>query len=304
MAFHRWWTLVLIALVGALAAGCGSAASDAPASTAGDPAAQGSASEGLAARVNGVSIPLEAFQRALERERSSRQALGQPIPADGALFEREVLDQMIEAVLIEQAAQAEGITLGESDLDAQIAQSIEEAGGEESWNAWLKMNNLTPEEHRAQLRTAVLGSGIAARIAAETPTTAEQVHARHILVDTQSAAQNVINELQAGADFAELAGRYSIDASTRETGGDLSWFARGQLLEREVEEAAFALKPGETSGVVVSRLGYHIIQTLEVDPDRPVDEPTRQNMIQLAIERWRQALWDNAVIERFVGADG
>ncbi len=309
MTTHRGWLLLSLTLIAMVLAACSSAASlfpdDPPAggnlASGAESVSQTSGDESLAARVNGAPITLDTLRRELARERTSRQALGLSIPAQ-ADFEREVLDQLIEAALIEQAAAKMGITLSAEALDAEVAQSVAEAGGAQSWNTWLEMSHLSLEEYRAQLRTQLLGSMITAQIAAETPATAEQVHARHILVDSEGAAQNVLNELQAGAEFAELALRYSLDASTRETGGDLAWFARGQLLEKEVEDAAFALQPGETSGIVASRLGFHIIQTLERDPARTVEEQTRQAMIQQAIEQWRQALWEKADIERFVGA--
>ncbi|MCZ7546711.1 MAG: peptidylprolyl isomerase [Anaerolineae bacterium] len=316
MTLHRGWLLVSLTLVVLLTA-CSFAAAGSP---AGAPAArsndaQGAAptaqpatgqtddAEGLAARVNGAPITLEAFQSELARERTSREALGLFIP-EPAAFEREVLDQLIEAMLIEQSVLESGITLSEEELDAQVAQSIAEAGGAESWAAWLAMSNLTEPEYRAQLRLQLLGGMMTAQIAADVPATAEQVHARHILVETEAGAQNILSALQGGANFAELALQHSIDLSTREAGGDLAWFARGQLLEPEVEATAFALQPGEISGVVVSKIGYHVVQTLERDPARPLDEAARQAMIERAIEEWTASLWESAEIERYISAEG
>ncbi|NIR59143.1 MAG: post-translocation molecular chaperone, partial [Gammaproteobacteria bacterium] len=68
--------------------------------------------------------------------------------------------------------------------------------------------------------------------------------------------------------------------SSRELGGDLGWFPRGGLMLPEVEEAAFSLQPGETSGIVESVWGLHIVQTLERDPAREMDIDTRQRLAQ------------------------
>jgi hypothetical protein len=269
------------------------------------------ASEPLAAQVNGTPITLSAFERALAREETSRRDMAEQmegievddlIPPDRAEFERDVLDQMIETILIEQAAAAAGFTLTEEALDAEVAQGIEDAGGSEAWNEWLTLSHLTPDVYREQLRTQLLGGMLTAQIAAGIPEVAEQVHARHILVDTQEEAENILAQLNASADFAVLAGEHSIDATTREAGGDLAWFMRGQLLETAVEETAFALQPGEVSAPVASTLGYHIVQTLERDPARPLSSEARQALIQTAIDQWRQALWENASVVRFVGA--
>ncbi len=96
----------------------------------------------------------------------------------------------------------------------------------------------------------------------------EQVHARHILIrfgDDEAAArkkaENILKQIRAGADFAEMARKYSEDTGTASKGGDLGFFGRGQMVP-EFENAAFSLKPGEVSGIVRSQFGFHIIQTL------------------------------------------
>ncbi len=85
----------------------------------------------------------------------------------------------------------------------------------------------------------------------------EEVRASHILVATAEEAQEVLAALADGADFAELARERSTCPSSAE-GGDLGWFSRGKMVP-EFEEAAFALAVGETSGIVESQFGFHII---------------------------------------------
>ena len=103
----------------------------------------------------------------------------------------------------------------------------------------------------------------------------ERVHARHILLKTEgksdaekkalkAKAEDLLKQLKNGADFAELAKKYSDDGS-KDQGGDLGWFTHGQMVP-EFDSAAFALKPKELSGVVTSQFGYHIIQVLEKEP--------------------------------------
>jgi parvulin-like peptidyl-prolyl isomerase len=126
------------------------------------------------------------------------------------------------------------------------------------------------------------------------------VHARHILVATQAEAENILAQLRAGADFDALARTYSLDISTRDHGGDLDFFPRGLLLSPELEEAAFALAPGQISDVVHSELlGYHIVQVLERE-ERPLAEAVRSLIQDNLSRRWREKLWTDATIERFV----
>jgi peptidyl-prolyl cis-trans isomerase C len=85
-----------------------------------------------------------------------------------------------------------------------------------------------------------------------------KVRASHILVEKQSQALKVLEELKAGANFGELAKKYSTCPSGKK-GGDLGQFGRGQMV-REFEQAAFSLKTGQISEPVKTQFGYHIIK--------------------------------------------
>lgn len=91
--------------------------------------------------------------------------------------------------------------------------------------------------------------------------TQEQVKASHILLEDEETAQEVLDKLNDDADFAELAKEYSTDTSA-ENGGDLGFFARGQMVQ-PFEEAAFELEVGEISDVVQSDFGYHVIKVTD-----------------------------------------
>ncbi len=103
--------------------------------------------------------------------------------------------------------------------------------------------------------------------------TPERVRVRHILIKTQgkskdeqvklkARAEDVLKQLQHGGDFAELAKKYSDDAGTAVKGGELGWITKGQTVPN-FEKTAFGQNPGQTSGLVETEYGYHIIQTEE-----------------------------------------
>jgi len=259
----------------------------------------------LAATVNGQSIPLADYQKEMTRFEAAMVGQGFDLESeDGkarlAQMRRQVLDSMIEQVLIEQAAAQEGVTISEEELEAVIQQSIEEGGGQASFEEWLRTSDLTYEEFQEELRFQLLALAIFERITGSVPTTAEQVHARHILVQTKEEAQTILTRLQAGEDFAALARERSQDENTKEAGGDLGFFQRGQLISPELEEAALALQPDQISGVVQSQFGYHIVQVLETAPDRPLPPELLNSLKEQAFARWMQERWNGATIERFI----
>jgi peptidyl-prolyl cis-trans isomerase C len=86
----------------------------------------------------------------------------------------------------------------------------------------------------------------------------DKIRCAHILVEKESRAKEVLDKLGKGESFEKLAAEYSIDGS-RKRGGDLGYFGHGVMV-REFEKAAFALKPGEISGIVKTQFGYHIIK--------------------------------------------
>jgi len=90
----------------------------------------------------------------------------------------------------------------------------------------------------------------------------EKVRVRHILVKAETEANEVLEKLKKGQDFAKLAQEYSIDPGTKDKGGELGFFPRGQMVP-EFEEAAFKLKVGELSEPVKTFYGYHIIEVEE-----------------------------------------
>lgn len=90
---------------------------------------------------------------------------------------------------------------------------------------------------------------------------ANKIRCAHILVEKESVAKEVLEKLSKGESFSALAQQYSIDG-TRKRGGDLGYFGRGVMV-KEFENAAFALEKGQTSGIVKTQFGYHIIRRLE-----------------------------------------
>jgi peptidyl-prolyl cis-trans isomerase D len=123
----------------------------------------------------------------------------------------------------------------------------------------------------------------------------EQVHARHILLKVddkrtdeaaRSALEGARKRVEAGEDFAKIAGELSDDPGSKTRGGDLGFFGRGRMI-KEFEEAAFGAPAGSLVGPIKTSFGYHLIQVLEKRPagQRPFAEAEPQVRARLAAER-------------------
>ena len=135
----------------------------------------------------------------------------------------------------------------------------------------------------------------------------EEVHAQHILVKTEDEAKSVIAELDKGADFGELAKKYSTDSSAS-SGGDLGYFGHDNMV-KEFADAAFALPKGQYSKTPVkTKFGWHVIKVEDRRAGKPpsFEEAREQLSRDLAheiIEAKLQDLRGAAKIEEF-GLDG
>jgi parvulin-like peptidyl-prolyl isomerase len=109
------------------------------------------------------------------------------------------------------------------------------------------------------------------------------VKVAHILVSDKALAEELLQQLKAGADFAALAKEHSLDKESVAHGGLLPWFSRGQM-EAHFEEAAFSLEPGQISSVIETSHGYHIIRAESKEPAK------KQSFSEVAKQASDQAL--------------
>ena len=129
----------------------------------------------------------------------------------------------------------------------------------------------------------------------------QEVHARHILVETEAEAKEIKAELDKGADFAELAKKKSKDPGASD-GGDLGFFTKEQMVP-EFSDVAFKLQPGQISDPVKSQFGWHIIKVEEKRNRKPPEFNQVKSQIETYVTRKAQAeyvakLREGAKIER------
>ena len=258
----------------------------------------------LAAIVNGWQILLADYERRVAPYEQSLLAQGLDAgTAEGqarlAEIRQEMLDNLIDTVLVEQGALDLGVSVTDADLETQIAADIETGGGQAAFDEWLQATGLARGDYKQMLYEALLTQRVMDAVTAGLPQAVEQVHARQIVVAGKEVADQVLAELQLGADFAAVARDRSTDLATKDNGGDLGWFPRG-LVPLELENLAFSLQPGEIGGPLQMADGYHFVQVMERDPGRELAQET-QGQLRLALfDRWLEEQRARATIERLV----
>lgn len=243
--------------------------------------------EEVIARVNGEAIGLAAFQTAIAQAGSLG---GTPVPTPemanvGTLLAtdegKKVLDDLVDQVLLAQAAAKAGFTVTDQVVQEHYNTLVTGLGSPQSLHDWMNRYGYSEESFRQDLKRSIAAAWMRDQILAGVSEAAEQVHARQILVYSAEKADEALAKLSSGTDFAQLAAAY--DPLTK---GDLGWFPRGYLTDPALEQAAFSLEPGKYSQVIQTASGYHILQVIERDPQRPLDPDARLRLQMKALQDW------------------
>jgi peptidyl-prolyl cis-trans isomerase C len=237
-------------------------------------------------------------------------------------FEQNIINQLITQNLLLQAASKLNVTADEEVVNQQLE------------NAQKARPDVAPDQLKELIQInltiqTVIQQEVVSKVAISDEEAQtfydgnidrfieqEQVQASHILImvnseatqEEKDTARKKIEELlvqaKEGADFAELAKEHS-EGPSNERGGDLGFFARGQMV-KPFEDAAFALGEGEISDIIETQYGYHIIKATDRKPERqmPFDEvkdQIQQSLFQekanTEVSNWIAALRENAEIE-------
>jgi peptidyl-prolyl cis-trans isomerase C len=240
----------------------------------------------LAATVNGEAILLEDYEVEL--------VLAQDIVGTGlATIEAGVvLEDMIDQVLLAQAAESAGFSVD----DDIVQKRIQELGlSDQALRDWMMTYGYSEDGFRRVLERSIAAAWMRDQVISEVPETVEQVHARQILLYNLAEAETVFAQLESGTEFGTLSAEYE-----PLTKGELGWFPRGYLTVPELDEVLFSLEPGSYSPIIQTSLGFHIVQVLERDSNHPLTADARR-VVQLQIlDQWLEARRNESDIILFV----
>ena len=245
--------------------------------------------DGPVAKVNGVGIPREAFNReyiqTIDRYKRARQDVKPPLRER---IKDNIVRKLVDQAIIAQKSEELGVTVDKETLDSRWAEQRKRYGSPEAFKAFVERAGTTEEDVRRNFDNNLLRQALFTRIAEsvsingaevleffnknrERYNEPEKVRASHILIrvpadakpevvkEKKKLAQSVRKKaLKKGADFGEIAEEYGEDP-TKQRGGDLGFFPRGRMV-KPFEEAVWSLKTGQVSKVVRTQFGFHIIK--------------------------------------------
>jgi parvulin-like peptidyl-prolyl isomerase len=269
-------------------------------------------------KADGFQIKRSELDQVVTGARANAAAAGQQLPPDFAV---SVLDQLITIQTLLQTATPADQAAGAQEADILYTNLVKKFPSPEAFDRQLKAVGMTVTELRAKavqeaVAKAALKRELGINITDEEakayynghPADFEQpelVHARHILLmtidpetrqplttNTVAAKRQQIQDLRkrilAGEDFATLAKQYSDDRGSKENGGELPEFSRGQMVP-EFEAAAFALSSNQVSEVVTTVFGFHLIKVLDKTPAKRIDFATAESDIKDGLARLKIA---------------
>lgn len=257
----------------------------------------GCSDKDVAARVNGEVIKKSELDVQVEKLKEQYPQMFSGADGEGRLidFKQRLLDNMINAVLIRQAADEAGIDVSDEDVATKIEELKAGFQSPEQFDQALSQAGMDIATLEEQIRDQLITEQLIATLNEDTDVSDDEiaeyyetnktqfneqaaVHAAHILFDAadKATAEKVLAEVKGGGDFAALAKEYSKDPQSAANGGDLGWPTTPYV--PEFEAAAAALEPGEISGLVETQFGWHIIKLIEKRENRQktVEEVTDQ----------------------------
>ena len=290
-----------------------------------------------AAIVNGKAITMSDYQAGVDQLNRQISMTGrQPDEKEMQSLKQRILDNLIGRELLKQEADKRGIKADDAEVNAQL-DAVKKGTTPENFAASLKQMNMTEPALKAYFASQLavkklVDKDLASKIVV-TPEevkafydgnpdvfkTPEMVRASHILVKVDKTAsaeekakalekiKAIQKRIQNGEDFAKVAKEVS-DCLSKDNGGDLNFFQKGQMVP-QFENAAFSMKPGQTSDIVETEFGYHLIRltdtkeagTMSFEEVKPrIEQHLKTEKMSQEFPKYVETFKSKAKIEVFV----
>lgn len=268
----------------------------------------GCSNKDVAAKVNGEVIKKSELDVQVEKLKEQYPQMFEGADGEGRLidFKQRLLDNMINNLLIKQAAEDEGIKVTDDDVKKKIDELKAGFSTQEQFDQALSQAGMDVKALETQIRDQLVTEQLIATLNKDTKVSDKEikeyydknktqfaetaaVHAAHILFEKtdKATAEKVLAEVKAGGDFGALAKKYSKDPASAANGVDLGWPTTPYVTE--FQAAADKLKPGQISDLVETQFGWHIIKVIERREDRQKTLDEVKDQIKQIIVQQRNA---------------
>ena len=233
--------------------------------------------------VGGQQISKEQFQELMGRAKKSydtqKRAFPKPGTAEYEQLKGQAITFLIQQGEVEEQAKSMGVDITDEKVDKEIERYKKQfyGGSDARYEKAVKQQGLTDQQAREAIRQQLVSQALFKKVTGDVKVTDADIQGyysthknqyvqpesrdvRHILVQKKALADTLYQQLKGGANFAQLAKRYSKDPGSASNGGKLT-VSKGQTVP-EFDRTAFSLKKGELSQPVKTQYGYHIIQAL------------------------------------------
>jgi parvulin-like peptidyl-prolyl isomerase len=268
--------------------------------------------------VGSQQVSKEQFQELMARAKKSYDTQKRPFPKPGSTEYEQLKGQaitfLVQQAEVEEQAKKLGIDIGDDKVDKEIARYKKQfyGGSDARYKKTLDQQGLTEDQAKDVIRSQIISELVFKKVTSNVKVSDAQVKAyyashksqygqpktrevRHILVPKKALADSLYAQLKAGANFAQLAKKYSKDPGSASNGGKLT-ISKGQTVPA-FDKTAFALKKNELSKPIHTQYGYHIIQALsDVKPAQSTPLSKVEKSIRLQLEQQRK----NEVMTKWV----
>jgi len=248
---------------------------------------------GAIASVGDATVTQQQFDEiwAQAKAQYASSAGAPPFPKEGTVqynqYKASIVKYLVQNELVKQQAAKMNIAVTDKEYNDYLAQGIKSLGGQKQFDAWLKKRGMTMAQLKTQLMAQMLQTKVQAKVGANAKVTeaqikayyddpnnkaqfvvADQVTARHVLVNTKAKALEVQKLLTADpsdANWKKVAAKYSIDPGSKNKSGDLGTFGKGRMVA-PVDKVVFSIKPGTISAPVKSQYGWHVLEVTKKTP--------------------------------------
>lgn len=275
--------------------------------------------------VTQVDVELKLQMLAQER------AMAMPTGDMARTMREAIFERLIAERLMVQEAKRREVPVGNDEIDERFEQSRQAFESDDVFEGWLAAMGSTRQKFRERIHEQLLikkitdaavraqfvvsPADVAMRLTNQPARDAlgDRVRVSHVLIrvseeraeeEARGLIETLRRKLEAGADFAELAGRFSEDPHAAD-GGDMGWVAAGELMP-ELDAVLMSLETGQLSDVIQTRLGFHLVRCEErrsasslslLEANSAVYNEIYQERFAATMQAWLQGLRDRAHIE-------